>query len=102
MVALTVQRAGSIAGPEEQALSEREARAASALKHPQIVTLFETGHTEEGVSFPVSEFVAGETLARLLEADRLSVRTAVTMLAGLRRRVHFPGPHHGNTCLRVT
>lgn len=89
IVALKVQRACNVAGEEGQAQFEREARNASALKHPQIVTLFETGQTNEGVSFLVSEFVAGETLAHRLMAGRLPARTAATMLAGLADAVQY-------------
>lgn len=89
IVALKVQRASSVAGADEQAQFEREARNASALKHPQIVTLYETGQTTEGVSFLVSEFIAGKTLAYQLKAVRLSTRTAASMLAGLVDAVHY-------------
>lgn len=89
IVALKVQRACSVAGADEQEQFEREARNVSALKHPQIVTLYETGQTTEGVSFLVSEFIAGETLAHQLKAGRLSARTAAAMLAGLADAVHY-------------
>ncbi len=51
IVALKVQRASSVAGAEDQADFEREACNVSALKHPQIVTLYEFGQTTDGVSF---------------------------------------------------
>src|SRR3954452_1679360 len=41
---------------------EREARAASALNHPNIVPVFDIGQ-ESGIAYIVSELVAGETLA---------------------------------------
>jgi serine/threonine protein kinase len=44
---------------------EREARAASALHHPNIVTVYDVGE-ENGVAFIVSELVEGETLARVI------------------------------------
>ncbi len=40
---------------------EREARAASALNHPNILTVYETGRIETG-RFLVTEYVEGETL----------------------------------------
>jgi predicted ATPase len=45
---------------------EREARAASALNHPNIVTLYDIGHADEG-RFIVMELVEGRTLRQTME-----------------------------------
>src|SRR5215468_157432 len=50
---------------------EREARAASALNHPNIITIHEFGQ-EEGVHFIVSEFIEGETLRRRISAEGMN------------------------------
>jgi serine/threonine protein kinase/Tol biopolymer transport system component len=52
---------------------EQEARAAAALNHPNIVGLHDVGE-ENGVAYIVSELVAGETLASLLQDGPLPVR----------------------------
>src|SRR4030095_15832379 len=44
----------------------REARAASALNHPNIVTVFEIGQSEHG-HFIVMELVDGRTVRRIIE-----------------------------------
>ena len=44
----------------------REGRAASALNHPNIVTIHEVGRTETGQYYIVQELVEGQTLRRLL------------------------------------
>jgi hypothetical protein len=56
-VALKVQRAGSIASDEDVERFLREARSAAQLTHSGIVSLYETGTTEDGVCFLVTEFV---------------------------------------------
>ena len=43
----------------------QEARAASALNHPNIITIHETGR-EDGIDFIVMEYVAGKTLSRMI------------------------------------
>src|SRR5215831_11460896 len=44
----------------------REARAASALNHPNIVTIHDVGETDEGHHYIVQEFIEGRTLRSLL------------------------------------
>jgi eukaryotic-like serine/threonine-protein kinase len=58
---------------------EQEARAASALNHPNILTIHEIG-TSEGASFIATEFIDGETLRQKMNAERFSP-TAILELA---------------------
>jgi TolB-like protein/Flp pilus assembly protein TadD len=55
---------------------EQEARAASALNHPNIITIYDIGQSDD-VRFIVTEFIEGETLRRRLLAGRPSVHEAL-------------------------
>lgn len=68
MAALKVM-AHSGAGPESQARFAREAKAASALNHPHIVTVYEFG-SDQSIDFIAMELVEGNTLSKVLEQAR--------------------------------
>jgi serine/threonine protein kinase len=55
---------------------EREARAASALNHPGLLTIFDVG-THAGAPYLISELLEGETLRDRLQHGRLPVDRAV-------------------------
>ena len=57
-----------------------EARAASALRHQNIVTVFDVG-SENGVDYLVMEYVAGRTLREAMAGRRMNERTALDIAA---------------------
>jgi serine/threonine protein kinase len=61
VVAIKVLSPDYLRDPVRQQQFKREARAASALNHPNIITIYEIASTPEA-DFIVMEFVAGETL----------------------------------------
>ncbi len=69
-VAVKVLPAGKASDPERRQRFVQEAKAASALNHPNVLTVHEVG-TERGVDFIVTEYVKGKTLAELIPRQGL-------------------------------
>src|SRR6185503_8152219 len=61
LVAIKVLPPDKLADPDRKRRFVQEAKAASALNHPNIVTIYEIG-SENGVDYLAMEFVAGKTL----------------------------------------
>jgi len=75
---------------------EREAQAASALNHPNIVTIYECGQVDD-LHFIVSEFVEGRTLRQKLSNGRLELNTTLEIaiqIAGALEVAHSAGIIH--------
>ena len=65
--------------PDDREMTERfhrEAKAAARLHHPNIVTLYEHGQTDEG-PYLVVEFVDGKPLSQLLREQPVDIHVAV-------------------------
>jgi serine/threonine protein kinase len=75
---------------------QREARAASALNHPNIITIHEVGETE-GVHFIVAEFIDGKTIRELIAAGDLSLEEILDIgvqVASALEAAHMAGIVH--------
>jgi TolB-like protein len=55
---------------------EQEAHAASALNHPNILTVYEFGQAD-GLRFIATEFIAGDTLGQLMTRSKLELNSTV-------------------------
>jgi len=75
-VAIKVLPGGSVANPERKRRFTLEAKAASALNHPNIVTIYDIDETE-GVDFIVMEHVAGQTLDELIPPGGMEPALAI-------------------------
>jgi predicted ATPase/serine/threonine protein kinase len=83
---------------DPQALSrfQREAKAASALNHPNIVTIYELGHLN-GTHYIAMELICGETLRDLIASGPLPFRKAIaiaTQIADALAKAHETGLVH--------
>src|SRR5438552_2517963 len=72
-VAIKVLPEGLASDPERLKRFEREARSASALNHPNIVTIYEIGAVDS-TSYIAMELVSGESLRALLAQGAVPVR----------------------------
>src|ERR1017187_6279168 len=75
-VAIKVLPVGVARDPDRIARFEREARAASALNHPNIVSVYDIG-CDNGTYWIATELVRGGTLRRAIEAGPLPTPKAV-------------------------
>jgi hypothetical protein len=95
-VAIKVLPAALASDPERLKRFEKEARSASALNHPNIVTVHDMG-VSDGVSWIAMELVGGETLRALLASGPLQTRKLLgiaTQVAEGLARAHESGIVH--------
>jgi serine/threonine-protein kinase len=79
-IALKLLHAGALANAHQLGRFQREARAAAALRHPNIVDVDDVG-VIDGVAFLAMEFLEGETLGALLKREGpLPVGTALDLM----------------------
>jgi serine/threonine protein kinase len=75
---------------------EQEAQAASALNHPNILTIHEIG-VESNIHFIATEFIEGETLRKKLQTERLEIEETLniaTQVASALEAAHKSGIVH--------
>jgi formylglycine-generating enzyme required for sulfatase activity/predicted esterase len=95
-VAIKVLLAELASDQERLRRFEKEAQSASALNHPNIVTVYDIG-VSEGVSWIAMEHVEGETLRQLLAAGSLSIKSVLaiaTQIAHGLAKAHEAGIVH--------
>jgi serine/threonine-protein kinase len=85
-VALKVLRKDLGRDPETVARFHREAHTLSALKHPNTVTIFDFGQTDDGLLYLAMELLEGEMLSsRLKRVGAMDVSTSIRIAAGVLR-----------------
>ena len=97
-VALKVVRADYAGDTAMAARFQREARAASAVHHPNVVMVHDFGQDADGTLFMVMELLAGESLLSRMRRDgdippREAIRMAIEVLSAL-EAAHDAGVVH--------
>ena len=81
--------------PDAKQRFEREARAVSALNHPNICALYDVG-SQDGTEYLVMEYIEGETLAARIERGSLPIKELLTLgiqIADALDKAHRAGHH---------
>ena len=95
-VAIKVLPAELAASPERLKRFEKESRSASALSHPNIVTVYDIG-TSDGVSWIAMERIDGETLRKLLAPGPMPLKRLLgiaAQIAEVLAKAHATGIVH--------
>jgi serine/threonine-protein kinase len=95
-VALKLLRSDFTRNEERLRRFQQEARAASALNHPNILTIYEIG-SEDGTHFMATEYVEGETLRQRMASARIKLGEALDVavqVAGALAAAHEAGIVH--------
>jgi serine/threonine-protein kinase len=82
LVAIKIPRGGSLGTAEERQRFLREAKSAAQLKHPHIVPVHDIVH-DSGITYLVSDFIEGHTLAQLMAQRRPGHKEAAELLASV-------------------
>jgi serine/threonine-protein kinase len=69
-IAIKLIRSAIVASPEIVRRFQREARAATALNHPNIVSVYDLGQTPDGTLYIAMEYIDGPSLKTLIMAGR--------------------------------
>lgn len=93
IVALKIQRAGAFGKEEDVNRFLREARSAAQLQHSGIVTLYESGQTDDGVCYLVNEYIEGETLEVHMSRNRFEPKQVAELVAQLAEALEYAHQH---------
>ncbi|HYE72930.1 MAG TPA: serine/threonine-protein kinase, partial [Blastocatellia bacterium] len=86
-VALKILPAEFVANADRVRRFELEARAVSALNHPNILVIYEIGK-ERGIHFIATEFIEGQTLRQKLDKGKLTVAETLEIGAQVAEALH--------------
>jgi serine/threonine protein kinase len=67
----------------------REARSLAKLNHPEIVTVYDFGHTEDGLYYFLMEFIDGIDLRRIIQAGEITSDQALAIVPKICEALHY-------------
>jgi serine/threonine protein kinase len=67
----------------------REARSLAKLNHPEIVTVYDFGHTEDGLYYFLMEFIDGTDLRRIIQAGEITSNQALAIVPKICEALHY-------------
>ena len=67
----------------------REARSLAKLNHPEIITVYDFGHTEDGLYYFLMEYVDGTNLRDIIEAGELTSDQALAIVPRICEALHY-------------
>lgn len=91
-VAIKVMREGPFGGPRDKARFEREIQILGQFKHPNIVTIHDSGSSAHGFYF-VMDYIPGESLDAYVAKSNLGVRETLALFAKICHAVHAAHLH---------
>jgi len=88
-VAIKVLLEGALASASAKRRFDREVALVAHLKHPNIITIFDSGTTEAGHRYYVMDYISGEPLNKHVRSKNLGLREALKLFALVCRGVHY-------------
>ncbi len=88
-VAIKVLLEGAYASEKARRRFEREIELAASLKHPNIVSVFHSGKTAEGLPFCVMDYVRGVSLHQYARQKNLTLEKVLELFAQVCEVVHY-------------
>ncbi len=92
-VAIKLARRERFEGTSGRQRFLEEARAVAKLKHPHLVTVFDSGSDADGNPFVVFELISGESLAERMKRQPMSTSESVTVMVAVADAVHAAHKH---------
>ncbi len=85
-VALKILKSDAVSDPQRVARFVQEARSASALNHPNLVSIYEVG-THANVHFIAMEMIDGSTLRNIFSSERVPIKRSLELMVQITEAV---------------